>query len=417
MKISVSRYTITNWYFLGVLLVLGISTFLVMPDMDNTAGAGSGLSTISVAALALIQLPLLAYIFLQRQVPGEESKRLIPMFLLLYGIYFGWMTVIYFVYDDTHNIIGRMLQALTILVFPFILSLSYYRARYCKLNVWFYLAVFFILLCITVQYINLYSIANQLDDDGSHIGVSYFPLFILPILLLPESRIVRYLSVVITSLVIISSIKRGGMIALGGSLMVYVFVKQIVSEGNKFRKLLILLAVVLVMVGVLIYIEESGTNNIIERFENLSDDGGSGRDVLWADAFQNIQNRDLGFRFVGNGYRSAQEVSCYKLPAHNDFLEIWYDFGGIGLTFYLLAFGSLCIYTLRLMKRKSRYAPHMAMAMSFYFVISMISIVVLYFWMALLMLSIGIITGLADKELEEKQYALTTAGKIEHKHA
>ena len=282
------------------------------------------------------------------------------------------------------------------------LSCSYYRARYSKLNVWFYLAVFFLLACIIIQYINLYSIANFMSDEDSHIAVSYFPLFILPILLLPSSRIIRLGSIAITTIVIVSSVKRGGMVALGASLMVYVFVQQIVSEGNKLWKLLILLAVVLLMSGVLIYIEASGTTNIIERFESLSEDGGSGRDVLWADAFQNIQNRDLGFRFVGNGYRSAQLVSCYQLPAHNDFLEIWYDFGGIGLTFYLLAFGSLSIYTLRLLKRKSRYAPHLAMTMTFYFIISMISIVILYFWLALLMFTVGIITGLADKELEEK---------------
>jgi hypothetical protein len=43
----------------------------------------------------------------------------------------------------------------------------------------------------------------------------------------------------------------------------------------------------------------------------------------------------------------------------------------------------------------------------------MISIVILYFWLAILMFSIGIIAGLADTELEElqKQNSITKANK------
>lgn len=403
MRLVLSHYTKSNWYFIGVLFVLSISTYLTMPDMDNTADAGTGLSTLSVAGLAFIQMPLLLYIIYHRVQAQSGSLRLIPTFMFFYAVYFIWMVVVTMLTDEAHNFIGKSVMAMTILVFPITLSCSYYRARYGILDPWFWGAVLFLLFCISYQYYNLYSIANQLDEEGSHIGISYFPLFILPILLLPSSRIIRYASILITSIIIVSAIKRGGMIALGASLIVYVFVKQIVNEGNKLKKVLILLAVLAAMIGVLVFIEQSETNNIIERFADLSDDGGSGRDVLWADAYHNIVNRDLGFRFVGNGYRSAQIASSYQLPAHNDFLEIWYDFGGIGLTFYLLAFGSISIYTLRLIKRKSRYAPHMAMTMTFYFIISMISILILNFWMTLLMFTVGIIAGLSDREAEEKR--------------
>ena len=395
--------TLGNWYYLLVLFVLAISTYLAMPDMDNQADMGTGLSTIALAGLAAIQLPLLAIIIGRRFKYTENATQFIPRFILYYTIYFCWMTAITLLNDDAHNIFGLTIVSMTIVVFPIALICSYYRARYSELDKWFYIAVIFLMLCIALQYKNLYSVANLIGDEGSHIGVSYFPLFVLPILLIPSSRIVRYASIALTTIIIISSIKRGGMIALGASLIVYILTKQFVKGGGKISLIITLLTIALVMGGGLYYLSESTDNDIIERFENLSEDGGSGRDILWEDTFHNILNRDIGDRMVGNGYRSAQKVSVLQLPAHNDLLEIWYDWGSIGLTLYGIAFISLCLYLWRKIKQRSRYAPHLAMAITIYFIISMISIVILYQWMVLVMFSIGILAGLADKELEEQQ--------------
>lgn len=402
MKIAVSKYALSNLYFLGVLLVLGVCTYIAMPDMDNMADAGTGMSFLAILGLSTLLLPLLVYIFYLRFRAHSDTPRFIPRFVFFYIIYFLWMTLVCILTDEVHNIFGKITMSMTILVYPFLLSCSYFRGRTAKPDLWFYLAVIFILLCITVQYINLYNIANQLSDEASHIGVSYFPLFILPILLLPSSRIVKIASIAITAIIIISSIKRGGLIAMGASLIVYVFVKQLVSDLSKTKKFIIVCTAIVLTAGVLYYLGEfMEENNIIERIANIKDDGGSDRDILWKDTFHNIQNRDFGFRMVGNGFRSAQIESCLQLPAHNDALEICYDFGIIGLLLYSIAFISLCVFALKLIKRKSKYSPHLAMILTYYFILSMISIVILYFWLALLLFSIGFIAGLADQELVE----------------
>jgi len=394
----IRKENIYNWYYIGILLVLAVASYLAMPDLDNTAEAGTGKSFLAVVGLAVIQIPLLIYIVSQRIKSGMQQ----PKFIIYYNIYFCWMLAITLFNDNVHNIFGMTTLAMTILVVPFILSTSYYRARYSDLDKWFYMAVIIIMLLIAIQYKNLYSIVNMIGDENTHIGVSYFPLFILPILLLPSSRIIRYISIIITAIIIISSIKRGGLIALGSSLLIYVFIKQSIGNKNKIRQWIILGSVILLMTGVLYYLDQSEDNDVVERISNIQDDGGSGRDVIWEDTFQNIITQDWGSRMLGNGYRSAQTVSKYHLPAHNDILEIWYDFGGIGLILYGLAFFSLCAYTIRLIKRKSQYAPHMAMTIIFYIIFSMTSIVILYFWLILLMFTIGILSGLANKELEEK---------------
>ena len=403
MKIAISKYTASNWYFVGVLLVMAVTTYLIMPDMDNTAEAGSGLSMIAVMGLAALQVPLLAYIIYHRYRVHSSLPPTIPLYILFFYVYFAWMTIVTLLNDTTHNFLGLIAMSLTILVFPFMLSCSYFRARTSELDFWFYSAVLLMMVGIAVQYMNIYSLANFLNEDGSHIGVSYFPLFILPILLLPSSVLVRLISTAITAIIIISSVKRGGIIALAASLMVYIFVKQYVGESSTAKKIIIISTVLIAMTGTAIYISQQEEGNVIERISNLKDDGGSDRDVLWKDTYYNILNRDLGFQIVGMGYRSAQKESVYQLPAHNDALEIWYDFGIIGLALYSIAFISLCLYTLRMLRRKSRYAPHMAMMITFYFFLSMISIVILYFWMAHVMLVVGILTGLEDRELAENK--------------
>ena len=125
--------------------------------------------------------------------------------------------------------------------------------------------------------------------------------------------------------------------------------------------------------------------------------------TLWEDTYNNIQDRDFVSRIIGNGYRSSQKASKYFLMSHNDILEIWYDFGGVGIILYGIAFISLSLYFMRLLKRKSKYTPHLAMTLTFYIILSMISTVILYFWMTLFMFTVGIIAGLADRELEESE--------------
>lgn len=398
MKGYVSKYLISNWYYIGVLLLMAISSYYAMPDIDNQTDVGTGFSYLSIVSLAAIQLPLLLFIL------GERLKGRIrmPIFILYYGVYFCWMTAITLSTDNAHNIFGLTVLSMTVLVFLFSLITSYFRARYSELDTSFYIAVLLIFICIVYQYYNLYSIANQARSENSHIAVSYFPLFILPILLLSSSRTIRIIAIAITSIVIVSSAKRGGFVALGASLLVYELIKQFVEEKSHWQKIIMILIVFLLMGSAIYYLYQQEDNNIIERMLAIKDDGGSDRDVLWADTFYNIQNRDMLSRIVGDGYRSSQKVSKYHLQAHNDILEIWYDFGGIGLFFYGIAFLSLCIYTWRLFTRKSKYAPHLAMTITFYFIFTMISTVILYFWMTLLMFSVGIISGLADREQEKK---------------
>ena len=66
------------------------------------------------------------------------------------------------------------------------------------------------------------------------------------------------------------------------------------------------------------------------------------------------------------------------MSAHNDFLEVMYDFGLVGLLFYVLIHLSLIKWTIRLFRNGSPFAFPVLISYVCFFVMSMVSHLILY---------------------------------------
>ena len=81
--------------------------------------------------------------------------------------------------------------------------------------------------------------------------------------------------------------------------------------------------------------------DVLGRFSELSSDGGSGRNIVWAKVLASFSNSDLKRKIFGHGINSVfQTVTIYsdvRIKAHNDFIETLHDYGYFGL-FLLIAF-------------------------------------------------------------------------------
>ena len=76
--------------------------------------------------------------------------------------------------------------------------------------------------------------------------------------------------------------------------------------------------------------------NITEIYDSVFfdfDNGGSGRTDIWANALNIISNSDISL-FIGHGYGAT--TSILNIGAHNDLLEIFIDFGLIGVVLYII---------------------------------------------------------------------------------
>ena len=161
-------------------------------------------------------------------------------------------------------------------------------------------------------YYKNWTFANEVDE--AHLGTSYYVLFLLPTLLLTPHKWLRYVGLFITGLVLFSSFKRGGVIAFVLAIVAYLFVKEVLVE-RKFTRLLVFLIALIALFIILIFVDNAMGNIISERILNIREDGGSGRDQVWATTWNMIKTSNSEHLIFGHGYNRVLKHSPLGLSA------------------------------------------------------------------------------------------------------
>ena len=221
-----------------------------------------------------------------------------------------------------------------------------------------------------------------------HMGTAYWILFLLPILLYTPHKWLRYAGLVLVGAALFASFKRGGILAFGCGLFAYLFVKEILI-GRKISKLMYFVIALFALATIFFVVDNALDNLFTERFLNIKNDGGSSRDQVWATTWQMIQQSDFENLLFGNGYNSVLTNSPLGLSAHNDFLECIYDFGIFGSLFYFMLHISLIRQIFRNIRLRNPEAAVMAFTYSFFIILSLMSHVLIYPWLAFMGLSWG----------------------------
>ena len=221
-----------------------------------------------------------------------------------------------------------------------------------------------------------------------HMGTAYWILFLLPVLLYTPYKWLRYAGLVLVGAVLFASFKRGGILAFGCGLFAYLFVKEILI-GRKISKLMYFVIALFALATIFLVVDNALDNLFSERFLNIKNDGGSNRDQVWATTWQMIQQSDFENLLFGHGYNSVLTNSPLGLSAHNDFLECIYDFGLFGSLFYFMLHISLIRQIFRNIRLRNPEAAIMAFTYSFFLILSLMSHVLIYPWLAFMGLSWG----------------------------
>ena len=180
----------------------------------------------------------------------------------------------------------------------------------------------------------------------------------------------------------------------------YTIVSRFIT--NKGLKTSITLCISLVALGILFYVLINYLgDNIIERLTDTDDETGSGRLEIWNGLIQRLSMQDFEFWIFGNGHLSTTKYSWENLTAHNDFLEIIYNYGIINLVFYVFFFLSTILYTIRAIRQKNKYAPALAAILTIFAVLSVVSIIILSHPSVLVMISIGTLVGWCEQERQK----------------
>lgn len=277
----------------------------------------------------------------------------------------------------------RELLVITLFIFANIIA-----AKSEELLKFFSTGLFLALIITAITYFKNWTFFNELSQ--THLATAYYTLFLLPIILVSPYKWIRYCSIVIVGAAIISSFKRGGLIAFILAIVAYLFIKEVVIE-RKFTRILLFILLIIVMFLTLVYIDNSMGNIMTERLFNIAVDGGSGRNQIWDVTWDMIKRSDIEQLLFGHGYSAVIRDSYLEQSAHNDFIEVLYDWGLFIFIPYLFLHLLLIKQIYILIKQKSEHAPISAFAYVFFLILSVVSIVVLYPLMVLISMYWGVI--------------------------
>jgi len=380
MKVSVSF--IVRIFFLSALIVLAVGGCYNMRAMEGADESTIGY--LSVIFVYLLWLSSILKVFLPNYVVYKPA---IP--IILFAIFILW-TIIPTMMSGQEG----MIYNLFFITLPGVVLVTTYNTVLNYGSHKWHFAVFCVMLVMfTVQYVMVYNFINIFDDDSGHLAVSYYALYMLPLVFLCKSKTIRIVATIVATIVILSSLKRSGVVAIVVAIFVYIIINQHVKKRLSPTAILSIIGMLLLFGTFFFVFGSMGEQTVFERFENIGNDNGSGRLVVWEMTIKMISRLDFGALIVGEGYNSVVVNSPVNLSAHNDFLEIIYDYGLIGLALYVCAFLSVCYYTIKMIAAKSVYAPSMAMLMAIYLIQSMLSHIIIYYWASLFMLSFAYLIG------------------------
>lgn len=189
----------------------------------------------------------------------------------------------------------------------------------------------------------------------------YYILGMLPYILTITDRKRWLLPIMITTVSIFISQKRAGFIALVGLIIILYFVGSL--RGNNIKsaiwKNIVLVFLIIAGYYLMIYMDEKFNLRLFTRLEGLETDGGSGRDVRWLYILEAIIRSTPLQLFLGHGFDATKRL-FFGSHAHNDFLEVLYNYGIVVLIPYIAYYVILLFSTAKMAKDKYPYHAEFA---------------------------------------------------------
>lgn len=173
------------------------------------------------------------------------------------------------------------------------------------------------------------------------------PIAVLtPFVLLNKKSRIRNIQIVIISFLTLLSAKRSIILGVVMGLLVYFFMTY--KDSRNKLKILILLSVVFLVVICLYtfgYLNLEIFDIAIYRFDEMLNGDSNGRDAIAEIVLKDYNNSDFLLQLFGHG--SHTTVNIVGKLAHNDFLQVLYDYGLIPLIFFVIIYIQLIIIGLK----------------------------------------------------------------------
>ncbi len=227
---------------------------------------------------------------------------------------------------------------------------------------------------------------HQLNYIANNVNAIYYSLLFLPMILCINNRLVKSVFLIVIAFAIFFSGKGAGSLALVIGLITFFFISM--TESNKSNKSIfkIIAAItILYVVYVVVLNHYAGVNifNEVNTFKFTS----NSRGIIWERLLKSYSSLSNFRKLFGTGYSGV--TNALGISAHNDFLEVMYDYGLAGLLLYIVFIITQIKEIFILRKRKSKYTAAYASSVIMFIVLSIFTHLILlptyflamaYFW-------------------------------------
>lgn len=218
-----------------------------------------------------------------------------------------------------------------------VFALAFYvGVKYKSLDFFSKLVSYFLLPVIYVLYYLLLTRTFFVGEEEGFRDAIFPVLMLTPFVLLQKNKL-KYVHIVISLALVLISAKRSAIIAIVLAYGIYFIINYSVLGKEQAAKRLRILVPMVIIVGILYYLSTKGLFGIgLDRFRAINDDSGSGRDLIYGPLLSSFEQSSIWEQLFGHGTSSTRAV-VDKL-AHNDFLQVLYDYGVISWALFTIIY-------------------------------------------------------------------------------
>lgn len=231
------------------------------------------------------------------------------------------------------------LKAILVVLLPF--YPFYYFALKGHLKIKHFLIFFAFMFPIAIlQFNHAQALAlAESSRDAVVTNAAYTFVGLIPFIFLIRNRILAYLSMAVISYFIIMGAKRGALLVGGVGFLLYAYYQiRTIPKKKQFQSYAMFLSG---FIALIYFVNRFYAENTFlqERLQQTEEGDLSGRDVIYANIFNNWLNSEQYTQLLfGYGFLGSRKLSGTGNVAHNDWLELLANFGILGVLVYLVLF-------------------------------------------------------------------------------
>ena len=210
---------------------------------------------------------------------------------------------------------------------------------------------------------------------GGASNMIYFVLLTGPFLLLSKNKNIIYLILLCITVLAILSSKRSMILAVAMFWVIMGFIHA-VKKGRIISTVIVGVLLSVFAIYSFQYIENRTGGSMSSRMDD--EDITNGREVIYLETWMLFTESSTGHKILGNGHNAVLKNTYREISAHNEWLEILFDYGIIALFLYLCLWIYMVRKWLYLYKVESKYLMSYTLCLCIWAVMSMTSQIILY---------------------------------------